>query len=58
MCGLEAAALALETGLPAGWEGALLDYARSGDRDDDYHRSVSYAAVLLADGGAAPEGPA
>lgn len=58
MCGLEAAALALETGLPAGWEGALLDYARSGDRDHDYRRSVSYAAVLLADGSAPPQGPA
>ena len=58
MCGLEAAALALETGLPAGWEGALLDYARSGDQDHDYRRSVSYAAVLLADGGAKPEDPA
>ncbi|HPF71029.1 MAG TPA: AmmeMemoRadiSam system protein B [Candidatus Krumholzibacteria bacterium] len=50
MCGLEAAALALDTGLPAGWEGALLDYTRSGDRDRDYTMSVSYAAVLLADG--------
>ncbi len=50
MCGLEAAALALDTGLPAGWEGALLDYSRSGDRDRDYRMSVSYAAVLLADG--------
>lgn len=56
MCGLEAAALALETGLPPGWEGALLDYARSGDRDRDYRRSVSYAAVLLADGAATPPG--
>jgi len=50
MCGLEAAALALDTGLPEGWEGALLDYSRSGDRDRDYSLSVSYAAVLLADG--------
>lgn len=50
MCGLEATALALDTGLPAGWEGALLDYARSGDRDRQYATSVSYAAVLLADG--------
>jgi AmmeMemoRadiSam system protein B len=50
MCGLEAAALALETGLPEGWEGALLDYSRSGDRDRDYAMSVSYASVLLADG--------
>ena len=50
MCGLEAAALALDTGLPAGWEGALLGYDRSGDRDRDYSLSVSYAAVLLAAG--------
>ena len=50
MCGLEATALALATGLPAGWEGALLAYARSGDREGDYALSVSYAAVLLADG--------
>ncbi|MCB1184788.1 AmmeMemoRadiSam system protein B [bacterium] len=50
MCGLEAAALALETGLPAGYEGALLDYRRSGDRDGDYSVSVSYAAVLLCSG--------
>jgi len=50
MCGLEAAALALDTGLPPGWEGALLDYSRSGDQERDYATSVSYAAVLLADG--------
>ncbi|MFO7608979.1 MAG: AmmeMemoRadiSam system protein B [Candidatus Krumholzibacteriia bacterium] len=56
MCGLEAAALALDTGLPPGWEAALLDYARSGDRDRDYTMSVSYAAVLLADGRAGPAG--
>ena len=55
MCGLEAAALALETGLPEGREAALLDYARSGDRDRDYAMSVSYASVLLADGD--PEAP-
>ncbi|MCP4572968.1 MAG: AmmeMemoRadiSam system protein B [bacterium] len=48
MCGLEAAALALEAGLPAGYEGALLGYSRSGDRDRDYALSVSYAAVVLA----------
>lgn len=52
MCGLEAAALALACGLPPGFESALLGYARSGDRDGDYSRSVSYAAVLIADGGA------
>lgn len=48
MCGLEAAALALHGGPPAGHEAALLAYARSGDRDGDYSRSVSYAAALLA----------
>lgn len=53
MCGLEAAALALACGLPPGFEGALLGYARSGDRDGDYSRSVSYAAALIADGGTA-----
>ncbi len=54
MCGLEAAALALACGLPPGFESALLGYARSGDRDGDYARSVSYAAALIAgDSGAA-----
>jgi len=50
MCGLEATAVALGCGLPAGYEGALLDYRRSGDRDRDYSMSVSYAAVLLSSG--------
>jgi len=50
MCGLEAAALALASGLPAGFESALLGYARSGDRDGDYTMSVSYAAALLSSG--------
>jgi hypothetical protein len=50
MCGLEAAALALDCGLPPGYEGALLDYRRSGDRDRDYSLSVSYAAILLSSG--------
>ena len=50
MCGMEAAALALATGLPDGFESALLDYARSGDRDGDYTMSVSYAAALLSTG--------
>ncbi len=50
MCGLEAAAVALDCGLPAGYEGALLDYSRSGDREGDYSQSVSYAAVLLCSG--------
>lgn len=50
MCGLEAAALALDGGPPPGHEAALLGYARSGDRDGDYRMSVSYAAALLARG--------
>jgi len=59
MCGLEAAALALACGLPAGYEAALLDYARSADRDGDYSLSVSYAALLICSGtGSPPEGPA
>lgn len=52
MCGLEAAALALAGGPPAGHEAALLGYARSGDRDGDYALSVSYAAALLSERGA------
>ncbi|MGD9547496.1 MAG: AmmeMemoRadiSam system protein B [Candidatus Krumholzibacteriia bacterium] len=59
MCGLEAAALALACGLPPGYEAALLDYARSADRDGDYSLSVSYAALLICSGaGSPPEGPA
>ncbi len=59
MCGLEAAALALASGLPRGHEAALLGYARSGDRDGDYALSVSYAAALLSAGAApATEGSA
>ena len=50
MCGLEAAAVALEQGLPEGYEGALIDYSRSGDRDGDYSLSVSYASILLCTG--------
>ncbi len=50
MCGLEAAALALACGVPPGHGAALLDYARSGDRDGDYTRSVSYAAAILTSG--------
>jgi AmmeMemoRadiSam system protein B len=50
MCGLEATALALDQGLPPGYEGALLHYCRSGDRDGDYSLSVSYASVLLCTG--------
>jgi AmmeMemoRadiSam system protein B len=50
MCGMEAAAVALAQGLPAGYEGALIDYSRSGDRDGDYSLSVSYASILLSTG--------
>ncbi len=50
MCGLEACAIALDCGLPAGYEGALLDYSRSADKDGDYSHSVSYASVLLCSG--------
>ena len=50
MCGLEAAAIALEQGLPPGYEAALIDYSRSGDRDGDYSLSVSYASILLCTG--------
>jgi AmmeMemoRadiSam system protein B len=55
MCGLEAAALALACGVPPGHQAALLDYARSGDRDGDYTRSVSYAAAILTAGPAVGE---
>jgi AmmeMemoRadiSam system protein B len=50
MCGLEAAALVLEQGLPPGYEAALVAYSRSGDRDGDYSLSVSYASLLLCSG--------
>ncbi len=50
MCGLQAAAVALDCGLPTGYEGALLHYSRSGDQDNDYSQSVSYAAILLCSG--------
>jgi AmmeMemoRadiSam system protein B len=55
MCGLEATALALESGLPEGYEGSLVHYSRSGDRDGDYSLSVSYAAILLSSGAASPD---
>ncbi len=58
MCGLEAAALALGCGVPPGHQAALLGYARSGDRDQDYRMSVSYAAALLTDGASPPGTPA
>lgn len=54
MCGLEAVALALDQGLPPGYEGALVDYSRSGDKDKDYSLSVSYASLLLCSGPAIP----
>jgi hypothetical protein len=57
MCGLEAAAVALEQGLPAGYEGALVGYSRSGDRDGDYSLSVSYASILLCSGTGADTAP-
>jgi len=50
MCGLEAAALALDQEFPDSYEGALIDYSRSGDRDGDYSLSVSYASILLCTG--------
>ncbi|MBC8426583.1 AmmeMemoRadiSam system protein B [bacterium] len=46
MCGLEAAALVLSLPWPARPRTALVDYARSADRDRDYTFSVSYAALL------------
>jgi len=52
MCGLEATAVALGPKLPEGYEGALIDYSRSGDRDGDYSLSVSYASILLCTGSA------
>ena len=48
MCGLEAAALALEVDLGSDHESALLGYERSADRDGDFRQSVSYAAVVLS----------
>lgn len=50
MCGLPACCVALAEGPPAGHEAALLDYARSGDRDGNYSLSVSYAAILMSRG--------
>ncbi len=46
MCGLEAAALVLSLPWPAKPRTAMIDYARSGDRDNDFTFSVSYAALL------------
>lgn len=50
MCGLPACCVALGLGPPSGYEAALLDYSRSGDRDGDYSLSVSYASLLLTSG--------
>lgn len=50
MCGLDAAALALD-GETGDHHAELLDYARSGDREQDFTMSVSYAAALLTRGG-------
>lgn len=50
MCGLPAAAVALGCGLPEGYEAGLLGYSRSGDRDNDYSHSVSYASILITSG--------
>ena len=50
MCGLPAAAVALGCGLPEGYEAGLLGYSRSGDRDNDYNHSVSYASILITSG--------
>lgn len=55
MCGLPAAAAALGSGLPPGYEAGLVDYTRSGDRDRDYSHSVSYAAILITSGQDTPE---
>jgi AmmeMemoRadiSam system protein B/AmmeMemoRadiSam system protein A len=49
MCGLPAAALALTGAPPANHQSALLDYARSADREGDFTMSVSYAAALICD---------
>jgi AmmeMemoRadiSam system protein B len=54
MCGLEATALALDREFPEGYEGALIDYSRSGDRDADYSLSVSYASLLFCTGVGGP----
>lgn len=46
MCGLQATALMLQ--LPVG-EAKLLDYSRSGDIDNNYSFSVSYASIVLGE---------
>ncbi len=47
MCGLDAAAVVLLGAPPAGYEAALLGYARSADDDPGATMSVSYAAIVL-----------
>lgn len=47
MCGLEAAALALDSREQGQHHAELVDYTRSADREGDYSMSVSYAAVLI-----------
>jgi AmmeMemoRadiSam system protein B/AmmeMemoRadiSam system protein A len=47
MCGIEATVLALSVKLPRGGA-ALVDYARSADRQGDYSLSVSYAGMMLS----------
>ncbi|MDO9693987.1 MAG: AmmeMemoRadiSam system protein B [Candidatus Latescibacteria bacterium] len=46
MCGLEAAALVMSLPWPQRPRAAVIDYARSADRDGDYTLSVSYAAAV------------
>jgi AmmeMemoRadiSam system protein B len=46
MCGLEAAALVMSLPWPQRPHGAVVDYARSADRDGDFSLSVSYAAAV------------
>ncbi len=46
MCGLEAAALVLSLPWRERPRAAVIDYARSADRDGDYTLSVSYAAAV------------
>ncbi|MEZ4387440.1 MAG: AmmeMemoRadiSam system protein B [Candidatus Krumholzibacteriia bacterium] len=47
MCGLEAAALALDSREPGPHHAELVDYTRSADGDGDPDLSVSYAGVLI-----------
>jgi len=47
MCGLAAAALALDDGRPGQHHAELVDYTRSADREGEYSLSVSYAGVLI-----------